>query len=91
MQTVTEAQVKAGATRAGGLGPAMTYSQRIDNLGTQEQWKWYHGAKGGLFRVVTHDNGRLTRVYWKDKPGHPKPVAQGKVGADVRFADHHKR
>jgi hypothetical protein len=44
-----------------------------DELSQAEPVTWFTGARGGIFRVVRHENGRYTRVYWKATPDQPDP------------------
>jgi hypothetical protein len=83
--------LRSAATPAQRLTGALTYVQRIDNLRHQEvNWRWFRGAKGGLFRVVRRGS-HFTRVYWKKKPGHAEPVPQDGVVFDASIFAHHKR
>lgn len=65
-----------------------TYSQLAD----AEPFKWFRGARGGVFRVVKHRVGGedlYTRVYWKPTPDQPeRPMDATPVTKHFVFHDH---
>jgi hypothetical protein len=65
----------------------LTYKE----LSEAEPYKWFRGARGAIFRVVVHDDGTYTRVYWKHTQSAEPPETVPQTITAFEFNDHGRR